>query len=527
MKLAAALLAASAALPSAAHAGQECGPTPYECAAFYVGRGDFPAALRIIDDLLAKSTADLKTLNLAGIALTGVGRRDAANARFRDALRIDPAFYPARKNLAINEFDAGRVDDAYRDLEQVLELAPGDEVAHVYVAEIEFQRKRPAAALPHYGKGIVRVMQNTGWMLHYASCLLDGHDTATALRVLAKLPDGDAASRFEAGLLLGRAGIYAEAARLFAAARSGYKDPYVAGYNEMLMRVEAADYDGAVRVAHELVDGGMRTAELYNLAAQAHVKAGRVKDAYDALRTATQIAPDAEENYVDLSTICIDHQNFELGVEIIDIGLGHRPDSALLHLQRGVLMAMQAQLGPAETEFDAARRLAPDVPAPYAGLAMIWMQTGQTAKAVDVLRDAAARQRNHIVPYMFAVALVRSGIDPAANEAAEAIDALQTSIRLNPQFAPAHSELGRLLLKREDLDGAAGELEQAVALDGGNTAAIYNLAQTYRRKGDRARAADLLARLSELNAQERGDDPAAELKRTVIRIVKDGSTAKP
>ena len=104
---------------------------------------------------------------------------------------------------------------------------------------------------------------------------------------------------------------------------------------------------------------------------------------------------------------------------------------------------------------------------------------------------------------------------------------MQTSIRLNPRFAPAHSELGRLLLKRDDFDGAARELEQAVALDGENTAAIYNLAQTYRRKGDRARASDLLARLSRLNAQERGDDAAAELKRTVIRIVRDGSTAKP
>ena len=131
------------------------------------------------------------------------------------------------------------------------------------------------------------------------------------------------------------------------------------------------------------------------------------------------------------------------------------------------------------------------------------------------------------MPYIFAVALVRSGVDPAAPEAAEAVDALQTSIRLNPRFAPAHSELGRLLLKRDDFDGAARELEQAVALDGENTAAIYNLAQTYRRKGDRARASDLLARLSRLNAQERGDDAAAELKRAVIRIVRDGSTAKP
>jgi DNA-binding SARP family transcriptional activator len=123
---------------------------------------------------------------------------------------------------------------------------------------------------------------------------------------------------------------------------------------------------------------------------------------------------------------------------------------------------------------------------------------------------------------MFAVALMRSGVDPAGPDAAEAVGALQASLRANQRFAPAHSELGRLLLKRDDLDGAIRELEIATALDAENTAAIYNLAQAYRKKGDRTRAAELLARVTKLNAQERGDDPAADLKRTVLRIVRDG-----
>jgi DNA-binding SARP family transcriptional activator len=117
---------------------------------------------------------------------------------------------------------------------------------------------------------------------------------------------------------------------------------------------------------------------------------------------------------------------------------------------------------------------------------------------------------------------MRSGVDPAAPAAAEAVTALGASIRANPRFAPSHSELGRLLLKRDDLDGAIRELETAVTLDAENTAAIYNLAQAYRKKGDRSRAGELLARVTKLNAQERGDDPSADLKRTVLRIVREG-----
>lgn len=528
MRLPAALLLAlaTALSPAAARAAQECGATDYDCATFHVGRGDFAAAIRVLERLLAETPGDLKALNLAGIALTGAGKIDEANARFGEALRRDATFYPALKNLAINEFNAGRLDDAQRDFRNVLTFAPNDEMTHVHLAEIEYQRKQYGAALPHYEKGIGRIRQNPDWMLHYASCLLAERHTDAAVQVLEQLPDAAADSRFEAGMILGQAGAHAEAARMFATAKAGYKDPYAAGYNQTLMLVEAGDYDGAVRAARELFDRGLKPAELYNLIARAHLKAGRVKEAYDALRTATEIAPSAEDNYVDLAAICLDHQNFELGLEIIDIGLQHRPDSALLHLQRGVLLALRAELGPAETEFDAARRLAPDRPAPYAGLAMIWMQTGQTQKAVDVLREQSRRHRDHIVPYIFAVALVRSGVDPAGPDAAEAVDALRASIRANPAFAPSHSELGRLLLKRDDVEGAIRELENATALDAENTAAIYNLAQAYRRKGDRARAGDLLARLSKRNAQERGDDPAAELKQTVIRIVRDGSASK-
>jgi Flp pilus assembly protein TadD len=276
-----------------------------------------------------------------------------------------------------------------------------------------------------------------------------------------------------------------------------------------------------------LITHGTASGDLYNLLGRAHAKAGHVKEAYDALRAATRVAPENEDNYVDLAAICVDHQNYDLGLEIIDVGLQYRPKSALLHLQRGVVLAMRAELGPAEQEFDTAHRLAPDQPAPYAGLAMIWMQTGQTEKAVDVLRNEARhRTTDHVVPYIFAVALMRSGLDPTTNEAGEALDALRASVRANPDFAPARSELGRLLLKRDDVDGAIGELEKAVALDAGSTAAIYNLAQAYRKKGDKTRAADLLARLTKLNAQERGDDPTAELKRMVVRIVREGSSSR-
>jgi predicted Zn-dependent protease len=226
--------------------------------------------------------------------------------------------------------------------------------------------------------------------------------------------------------------------------------------------------------------------------------------------------------------ISLDHHNYDLGLEIVDVGLHHLPESWMLYLQRGVLQAMKAELGQAEKEFEAARRLAPGQPAPYAALAMVWMQTGQAAKAVEVLREQARRGHGgHVVPYTFAMAVMRSGVDPAAPEAAEAIEALRASLRAKADFAPARSELGRLLLKRGDVDGAVAALERAVSDDTASSSALYNLAQAYMKKGDRARAAEMAARVSRLNAQERGDDTESEMKRVVVRLVRQGTTAPP
>ena len=517
----------ASAMPIAA---AQCAAAPYDCAIAHVERQEIAAAVRILEPLVKTEPRNLKALNLLGIALTAAGRVDAADARFRDALKIDGTFYPALKNLAINAFNRDRLTQAQRDFEAVLKLAPGDEVAHVHLAEIRFLRKDCRAAIPHYEKSGARATQRTAWTLHYATCLIAGGRTDQAIALLDVIPESEGASRFDAGVMLATAGAHAAAAPFFGTARKTlpYARRYEAGYNQVLMLVNAGDHEGAARAGEELFAAGTTKGELYSLVARAYLKLGRIKDAYDVLRTAARIEPEVEEHYVDLAMLCLDLENHDLGLEIVDVGLHYRPSSFMLYLQRGVLLAMKAQLSQAEKEFETARGLAPDRPAPYAALAMIWMQTGQTAKAVERLREEARRRtKDHVIPYTFAVALVRSGIDPSGPEGLEAVAALRASIRANADFAPARSQLGRLLLRRDDVDGAIWELEKAVELDPGATAALYNLGQAYNRKGDRQRASELLARVSKLNAQERGDDPDGELKRTVVRIVRDGASPAP
>ena len=518
--LAALLLRASGA------AAADCGPTAYDCALFHVGKREFVPAIRYLEKQLAAAPRDLKALNLMGIALTGAGKRDAANVRFREALALDPGFYPARKNLAINEYDSGRLEDARGHLEAVLKLAPDDAIANLYLAEIHYRAKRHRVALGYYAKSGGRYAQDPLWTLHYARGLLEGARTKDAVAVLDQLPPTDGAALFEAGVALGEAAAHADAARFFGAARTGYRDPYAAGFNQALMLIEAGEHEAAIGVVQELVAAGQARAELHNLASRAYLGAGRIQEAYDALRQAIRLEPKAPEHYVDLALICVEHDSFDLGLEIVDIGLSQLPESSMLYLQRGVLLAMKGQMVEAEKEFETARRLAPDDSMAYAALGMVWMQSGQADKAVEVLRAELDRRQGHVVPYIFAVALLRSGVDPAAPEAAEAAAALRASIEANPDFSPSRAELGRLLFKRDEIEPAIRELEKAVELDPAATPALYALSQAYRKKGDRARAQDLLSRVNKLNAEERGEDRDGELRRAVVRIVREGAAPR-
>src|SRR5204863_146902 len=100
---------------------------------------------------------------------TGADRlyaRLAAGERvLRAAVALDPAFYPALKNLGVNEYDAGHDAEARSHFERVLRLAPGDEIAHLYLAEIDYRAKRGRESIAHYEKTGTRFAQDPAWAL--------------------------------------------------------------------------------------------------------------------------------------------------------------------------------------------------------------------------------------------------------------------------------------------------------------------------------------------------------------------------
>ena len=496
-----------AGLPLLTWAADECnGAAPYDCAVTLIQQGRFPAAVGMLEKLTAESPRDLKALNLLGIALSAAGDLEKANERLRQALQVDPAFLPALKNLSINEFRLGHMDRAQADLETLLKSSPNDEVPHLYLGEIAYGAKQFGEAAGHYEKAGAHVYPV---VLHYAECLLETGRRKELSAVLNAIPEEDSDKQFQAGILLGGASAYLEAATYFGRARKHAADPYKAAYDQTLMLIRGGDYPGAIQLSNELINAGLRRAELYNLISEAFLKSGQVEKANSALKSAIALEPADEDNYGDLASISLDHANYELGLEVVDEGLKHVPDSYRLHLQRGQILAQQGLSEESERELEIASRISPAKSAPYVALGLAWIQRGKMVEAAELLRARVkANAGDFALAYMLGLALNHLG----AESEAEAKAAFETSVRLNPRFSRARGELGKMLLHSGDIGAAVEQLEAAVKLDPEDATAAYQLGQAYRRAGDSTRAQEMLTRVVKLRHQKDMNDPDEEMK---------------
>lgn len=369
--------------------------------------------------------------------------------------------------------------------------------------------------------------QDSTAVLKLARAALEAGDTNKAVKILADLPDKDGESHFSAGALLVEHKAYAPAAKEFGLACQTYKDPYLAGYDETLAYVNAEDYAAAIQTANELLTQGFQTSELAAVAGTAYQKSGRTQEAYNAFRLATHLNPKNEDAYVDLCDISLDKENYDLGIEIAGVGLANLSNSERLYVQRGVMRAMKGQFEEAQKDFMKASELAPNEVLPDVALGLVAMQKGDLDKSVLDLRHAAQRHPDsYLAHYWLGKALERSGAAPGTKEGDELLRALQISVQLNPNFWHSRADLGKILISRGEVDLAIVHLQKAAELNPSATSPLYLLAQAYRRKGDEARASELLARVSTMQAEEREALPQATLK-NIVRDGTSGGAANP
>jgi tetratricopeptide (TPR) repeat protein len=496
----------------------------YAQAEILVRQQQWEQSISLLRQVLAAEPENPKAHNLMGIALSGKGDVPGAGAEFERALQVDPRFVPALKNLAINELSQNKVSEAQRHFSTALQIAPNDPMIQAYLGDIAYSQHQYKRAVEHLEKA-GDFLKNPAAAARLAESLLETGEQTRALEALGGIDQSQIPLRqqFSVGLFLARHELYAQAIPYFQAVAVKYPDSYDAAFNLAVCYVETKQFPLAIGILKAASGAGHKTAELDNLLAEAYEGNQQTQEAINTLREATLLAPQDENNYIDLAALCTTYEAYALGLEVIEVGVHYHPQSDRLIFQRGVIYAMRNQFDLAEQDFQLAAKLAPEKNLSYVALGVSYMQVGDLPKAITSLRQRIKQKpEDPTLRYLLGEALVRSGATPGDSRFVEAKGSLEKSVKLNPKFAPAQVNLGKIYLKENRLDEAMAHLEQARALDPKDKSAYSQLAIVYRRKGKAEMAKAMLTTLNQLNDQERQQEGHRKRLQAV-----EGTTSPP
>jgi len=309
-------------------------------------------------------------------------------------------------------------------------------------------------------------------------------------------------TELQTGSALTSKGSFREAIPHLLAARGRVTNEYAASFNLALCYVGTDQFRNAIQTLNELRIGH-DDANVENLLAQAYIGNGQPPEALASLQKAAILSPRNEKLFAFVADACMDHRDYRLGLQVVDIGLGNLPQSARLHYERAMFLTQLDHFDRAKPEFELAGRLAPESDIGYLAMAQKELFAGDVVEAMGTARRGVKQgDENPALLTVLGEALIRSGIGPGQPEFMEAQDALEKAVVGHPTDPTSQIALGQIYLLAGRLDEAIMHLEMARDLEPDKPSIYANLAKAYQRRGDAKRAQDALAVLEKLNQEQ-------------------------
>jgi tetratricopeptide (TPR) repeat protein len=323
----------------------------------------------------------------------------------------------------------------------------------------------------------------------------DDHDAPSSAN------SSDSANQeLQTGTDLTRQGHFREAIPHLLAAQGRVTNEFAADFNLALCYTATNQFDKAISILTALSSAAHPTASVYNLLAQAYVGNSQPEQAFTALQKAAAISPANEKLYVLVADACMDHQNYPLGLKVVNLGIEDLPHSARLFYERGVFQTLLERGDLAAADFAEAAKLAPDTEIAYMATAQQNLVEGKIPETIVAARQGiAAGHENYILLTLLGEALIRSGVTPGQPEFAEAQAALEESVAKHPDNSRSQIALAKIYLMAVRSNDAITHLEIARQLDPSNTSVYSHLATAYRQLGQLDQAQKMLAILANLN----------------------------
>ena len=240
--------------------------------------------------------------------------------------------------------------------------------------------------------------------------------------------------------------------------------------------------------------------------------------AIDLLRRAILSDPKNVDAYLDFANLSYDHASMQIGIDILNAGIGQLPNEARLYLVRGILYTQLGKFDEAEEDFGTANRLDPGLSVLGAVQGLAESQQHKSIEALAAFRAAArAQPTDALTQYLLAEALSQESPREGNSDDAEEVAAAKRACDLDPSMVAAHDLLATIYLRDGQTSLAIEQSNAALAVDPKDQQAIFHLVLGLRRTGQKDQISALLKQLAALRNAAQSE--AAHTKRYQLQEI--------
>ena len=419
---------------------------------------------------LHKTPSDYRLWTVQGIVYSLKGDTGQAVASFEKALHLSPSYTPALKGEIEILFRSGD-KRAVPLLEKVLKTDPGDITAHEMLATLARRNGDCAMAIEHFlaaGDGIDYHPES---LEAYGFCLMETKQPEKAVPVFEQL----------VALL---------------------PDRSYAKYDLAIVQVASKQYDAAIRTLEPLLTDDQKDPEILSLASQAYEATKNTPRAVALLRQAIVLSPTDPGYYAAFAGLCLEHDSFQVGVDMMNVGLKYIPDDPSLYLSRGLLYVELAQFENAEADFSRVEKLSGFQALGSYALALADVQKNDPEQAMARARSQLKTHPDDpLLNYFLAQSLMNHSPDVQSEAFKEAMSAALKAEKAKPGYVPAHDLLAAIYMQAGDYPRTIEECRTALRLDPSDETATYHLLIALKHTGQTEELGALSKRLAQLHRE--------------------------
>jgi tetratricopeptide (TPR) repeat protein len=439
---------------------------------------------------------------LLGLIATVRSQFTEAEKHFVRAVALEPRNHQAHAYLGSTYLQEKRLPEAAAAFRKVLELNPGNVAANYNLGLIALAQDSPAEALRLFEKvmqarpgdvpALIGILESQ-LMLHQTG---GAHETTRQLGVLLDHRDP---RLFQVATLLAQHGESAAAIPLLDQARAAFPQSYDVSYNLALACFEAAQYDRAAEILQTLT-GPQGTAEAFDLLGAVEERRAHTDSAERAFLEAARREAANEDYRFNYGNSLVQHGKLKTGVAAFRTAVSDLPKSWKLRIGLGSACYLDGDYQGAAEALLAAVGLKPDSATAYFLLGGAYESAERFQAAIETAFASYLKgsPRDPWAYYHYAAIQYAHEQAGGRRDYQAAMANLNEALRLNPNFAEAHFELGVIALAQGKVEQAIVALEKAVNLDPRLATAHYRLGLAYRQTGNAARAKEELDRFRAL-----------------------------